>query len=135
MFSLTAAFLSSIVSVRFALMFDIPADIFFRYRSDRFHIIGMVPQLPFPKLVSYFRKTFEKFPAGDPFRYFTIAVMDNFGRADTKQCTWSPSSHSNRWTCKALYLLRSPAPVPADMPRPPHLISSAGILPTIPYGN
>ena len=63
-------FLSSIVSVRFALMFDVPADIFFRYRSDRFHIIGIVPQLPFPKLVSYFRKTFEKFPAGDPLQVF-----------------------------------------------------------------
>ena len=59
-----------LVGVSFALMFDIPADIFFRYRSDRFHIIGMVPQLPFPKLVSYFRKTFEKFPAGDPLQVF-----------------------------------------------------------------
>ena len=47
-----------------------PGNIFFRYRSDRFHIIGMVPQLPFPKLVSYFRKTFEKFPAGDPLQVF-----------------------------------------------------------------
>ena len=37
-----------------------------------------------------------------PFRYFTIAVMDNFGGADTKQCTWSPSPHSNRWTVKPL---------------------------------
>ena len=37
----------------------------------------------------------------------------NFGGADTKQCTWSP----------------------ADMPRPPHLISSDGISLTIPYGN
>ena len=27
-------------------------------------------QLPFPKLVSYFRKTFEKFPAGDPLQVF-----------------------------------------------------------------
>ena len=51
-------------------MFDIPADIFFRYSSDRFYIIGMVPQLPFPKLVSYFRKTFKKFPAGDPLQVF-----------------------------------------------------------------
>ena len=33
-------------------------------------LIGMVPQLPFPKLVSYFRKTFEKFPAGDPLQVF-----------------------------------------------------------------
>ena len=41
-----------------------------RKLSDRFHIIGMVPQLPFPKLVSYFRKTFEKFPAGDPLQVF-----------------------------------------------------------------
>ena len=98
-------------------MFDVPADIFFRYSSDRFHIIGMVPQLPFPKLVSYFRKTFKKFPAGDPLQVFHDRSYDNFGGADTKQCTWSP------------------APVPADMPRPPHLISSAGILPTIPYGN
>ena len=48
----------------------VSADVFFRYRSDRFHIIGMVPQLPFPKLVSYFRKTFEKFPAGDPLQVF-----------------------------------------------------------------
>ena len=95
-------FLSSIVSVSFALMFDIPADIFFRYRSDRFHIIGMVPQLPFPKLVSYFRKTFESFLPEIPFRYFTIAVMDKFGGADTKQCTWSPSPHSNRWIVKPL---------------------------------
>ena len=37
-----------------------------------------------------------------PFRYFTVAVMDNFGGADTKQCTWSPSPHSNRWTVKPL---------------------------------
>ena len=27
-------------------------------------------QLPFPQLVSYFRKTFEKFPAGDPLQVF-----------------------------------------------------------------
>jgi len=29
-------------------MFNITADIFLRYRSDRFHIIGMVPQLSLP---------------------------------------------------------------------------------------
>ena len=47
-------------------MFNITADIFLRYRSDRLHIIGMVPQLSFPQLVSYFRKTFEQFSAGNP---------------------------------------------------------------------
>ena len=73
-------FLSSIVSVSFALMFDIPADIFFRYRPDHFHIIGMVPQLPFPKLVSYFRKTFEKFPAGYPLQVFHDRSYGQFRR-------------------------------------------------------
>ena len=47
------------MKLSFTLMLNISADIFFRHRPDRFHIIGMVPQLSFPKLFSYFRKTFE----------------------------------------------------------------------------
>ena len=52
-------------SIRLALMFHITADIFLRYGSDCFHIIGMVPQLSFPQLVSYFQKTFKQFSAGN----------------------------------------------------------------------
>ena len=52
-------------SIRLALMFHITADIFLRYGSNCFHIIGMVPQLSFPQLVSYFQKTFEQFSAGN----------------------------------------------------------------------
>ena len=33
-------------------------------------------QLPFPQLVSYFRKTFEKFPAGDPFAVDVAKLKD-----------------------------------------------------------
>ena len=29
-------------------------------------------------------------------------AADNLGGADTKQCTWSPSPHSNKWTVKPL---------------------------------
>ena len=47
-------------------MLNITADILLRYRSDRFHIIGMVPQLSLLELVSYFLKTFEQFSTGDP---------------------------------------------------------------------
>ena len=49
-------------SIRLARMFHITADIFLRYGSNCFHIIGMVPQL-----VSYFRKMFEQFSAGNTF--------------------------------------------------------------------
>ena len=85
-------------------MFDIPADIFFRYRSDRFHIIGMIRfhSSPFQSWFLISGKRSKSFLPEIPFRYFTIAVMDNFGGADTKQCTWSPSPHSNRWTVKPL---------------------------------
>ena len=66
-------------------MFNITANIFLRYGSDRFHIIGMVPQFSLPQLVSFSGKRSNNFLPVIPFRYLIMAVIDSFGGADTKQ--------------------------------------------------
>ena len=69
-----------------------------------------------------------------PFRYLIMAVIDSFGGADTKQWTWSPSPHSNKWTVN-LYRQLSAARVPVSISQLLGLISSVCISPTIPYGS
>lgn len=51
-------------------MFNIPADVFFRYRTDRLAIIGMVPEFPFPQFRTQVRKLLKKFPPCDTLQVF-----------------------------------------------------------------
>ena len=120
--------ISSIISVSFALMFDV-YGCFLPMQIRPFHIIGMI----LTPLSSWFLisgKRSKSFLPEIPFRYFTITVMDNFGEADLSSVP--VSLHTFKQMDRKALIFAISCTVPLNMPRPSHLISSAGISLTIP---